>query len=797
MASRLSRVWPVSNIAMRAGVRLRLLAGILGVSLLTYLVWRAGPARLFASISALGWGLSLVIALGGVSHLVKTWAWRLTLLDEKHHASFARMLALRLGSEAVGQLGILGQAFGETLRVSLLGSTMPLASGITSVTLDRVFFILSGAVVSTLGLIAVLAILPLPHALSLYAGLFAFILLGVILVAAQAVRKRWTVFSGSARVLSRVRYFSGWLERKRSLIHLVENKLLDFYHHTPGVFWGSFALNLACHGAAVLEVYLILWLMGVKVSFIAALAVEALTKLVNVVGVFNPGNIGTYEGGNMLILRIFGLSASAGLTLAFTRRLRAIFWAAVGSLCLVVLSKSRKAAIPIAEQPTQTKQRGGRSNIAIILADSLNGGSFQSRLSEVGALPVLLRAILGAQKAGAARIILVVDETTRSVLVRDLQRTGRLPGSLEWFQAGAGQTSLPCLLGKLVGQGDERLILIAGDTTYHPSLHRRAAEWSEEADALALTTVNRLVGIYALSQDAAKDLAQRAPSGIDGIQELDAWLTVKHSVDREEVQADQWQRVLTPEDRLAAERKLDRWLVKPTDGVFARMNRRVSIPISRLLIRFPISPNMVTLFTLGVSLLAGMFFAFGGYLNMLFGALLSLFASILDGSDGEVARLKLQESDFGCWLETICDYLYYLFIFAGMTIGLVRSSGTRSYLVWGALLLFGAVASFFVTGLQRRRLTAGRPEQLLAIWQARAASRRSNPFLYFGRHTEFVVRRCFMPYALLFFALFNITQVVFILAALGANVVWMIALYSHLTFSATPPSTLASPRASA
>ncbi len=602
-------------------------------------------------------------------------------------------------------------------------------------------------------------------------------------------------FQGRARVLSRVRFFRRWIERERSLIHLVESKLLDFYHHTPGAFWGSFALNLACHGAAVFEVYLILWLMGVKMSFIAALAIEALTKLVNVVGIFNPGNIGTYEGGNMLIVKIFGLSAAAGLTLAFTRRLRAIFWAGVGTLCLVVLSKSGNAATSVAQKTTPTKQRGGP--IAIILANSLSGDpSFQSRLPEVGALPVLLRAILGAKKAGASRIIVVVAQATRFCVVRDLERTGRLPESVEWFQLGAGETSLATLLGQLVGV-EENLVLMAGDRTYYPSLHRRAAEWSGAADALALTSGNQLVGIHALSPALVTDLAHQAPSHIDSIEDLDAWLAPRHAIEREDVPADQWQRILTPQDCLAAERKLDRWLVKPTDGLFARMNRRVSIPISRQLIRFPITPNMVSLFTLGVSFLAGVYFAFGGYWNMLLGALLSVFASILDGCDGEVARLKLQESDFGCWLETICDYLYYLFVFAGMTIGLVRSSGSRGYLVWGGLLLFGAVASFVMTGLQRHRLAAGRPEQLLAIWQRKADSQRSNPFLYFGRHTEFVVRRCFMPYALLFFALFNITQVVFVLAALGANVVWLIALYSHHTFSRIQPSTVASPSAPA
>ena len=69
---------------------------------------------------------------------------------------------------------------------------------------------------------------------------------------------------------------------------------------------------------------------------------------------------------------------------------------------------------------------------------------------------------------------------------------------------------------------------------------------------------------------------------------------------------------------------------------------------------------------------------------MLIGAVLSVWSSILDGCDGEVARIKLQSSDFGCWLETVCDYLYYLFIFGGMSLGLTRTFGNRSYLAWGA-----------------------------------------------------------------------------------------------------------------
>ena len=110
---------------------------------------------------------------------------------------------------------------------------------------------------------------------------------------------------------------------------------------------------------------MILWLMGAKISFVAALATEAWTKMVNILGLFNPGNIGTYEGGTMLVAKMLGLSAAAGLTLGLTRRFRAIFWAAVGGLCLAILSRSKKRG------ETQDKSEAASDgHVAVVLADN-------------------------------------------------------------------------------------------------------------------------------------------------------------------------------------------------------------------------------------------------------------------------------------------------------------------------------------------------------------------------------------------------------------------------------------------
>ncbi|WP_433968556.1 lysylphosphatidylglycerol synthase domain-containing protein [Tunturiibacter gelidiferens] len=772
----------------------RAATAISGIALLACLIWRVGPGSLLENISTLGWGLALIVALGGVAHLVKTWAWRLTLTGGRGGVSFTRMLQLRLASEAPGQAGALGLMFGEGLRVSALGSKIPIDSRISSVTLDRAMFIASGAIVSLVGTVAALLVISLPHALRLYAVLFAVTLFGLLSVVALAMLNRWRFVSRSARVFCRLAFLRHRLETKLPLVYSVEKKLFDFHRYTPGLFWASLALNLVCHGMAVLEVYLVLWLMGVKIAFFGALAFEALTKLVNAVGVFNPANVGSYEGGNMIIAKMLGLTGAVGLSVAVARRLRAIFWAAVGGLCLFLLSKSKahgnsgESSKGVAKTP-QSRVDGEEANprfTTIIVANAFRGaGEAGSPLMRVGELPVPLRNILSVQKSVGSRIIVCVDPTTRSHVESELMGTGRLPYSVGWLKARS-DTPLSRLLKQIASEsGDDQMMLVEGNSVYHPALFRQAKEWSKNSDALALTANDQPIGIYALSADMALAAAKHCPSEVCSLDQLHAWLISTHSAECKPVDGSLWQRVLTLEDRAAAEAKLDRWLVKPTDGIFARMNRRISVPISRQLIKFPITPNMVSMFTLGVGVASGAFFACGGYWNVLAGAVLSVWASILDGCDGEVARLKLLESDFGCWLETVCDYLYYLLIFAGMAIGLIRTSDESMYLTWGILLLCGAVMSFLVTGLGRHRLATGRPEQYLRIWQAKAEGRRSNPILYFGRYTEFIVRRCFMPYVLLFFAVFNITKVVFFLAAIGANVVWLISLYSYCAFAFT------------
>jgi Lysylphosphatidylglycerol synthase TM region len=334
------------RIPPKAYLPLRIFAASVSAVLFAYLIWEAGPSKLWDNVVKLGWGFTWVLALAGVSHVARAWAWRLTLDDHKQKISFPRMLGLRLGAEAAGQLGIVGQTFGDSIRLSRLSPEIPRANGIASMTLDRGLYIATGIIVLIVGLVAALPMLSHSRVLRLYASLSVLVLIAFLLVMLLAVRKRWPVISGAARFFARAPFLKKWIEKRLALIESVEKTLLDLHHNTPRVFWASFLLNLASHCMSVMEICLVLWLMGVKFGVFSALVVEAMTKLLSVVGNINPGNFGTFEGGNMLIGKMFGLTGATGLALGLARRLRGFFWGAVGGICLLILTDQETTGMP-------------------------------------------------------------------------------------------------------------------------------------------------------------------------------------------------------------------------------------------------------------------------------------------------------------------------------------------------------------------------------------------------------------------------------------------------------------------
>ncbi len=136
---------------------------------------------------------------------------------------------------------------------------------------------------------------------------------------------------------------------------------------------------------------------------------------------------------------------------------------------------------------------------------------------------------------------------------------------------------------------------------------------------------------------------------------------------------------------------LDRLRGKPADGPVAHwFNRPISIRLSRVLATLPVTPNQISLFSFALSCLAAVLFASGSYLALIVGGLCAQAGSVIDGCDGEVARLKLMSSDYGGWFDAVLDRYADGFLLFGLTWYLTQGGANPSIWIVGFVAIIGS-----------------------------------------------------------------------------------------------------------
>ena len=142
--------------------------------------------------------------------------------------------------------------------------------------------------------------------------------------------------------------------------------------------------------------------------------------------------------------------------------------------------------------------------------------------------------------------------------------------------------------------------------------------------------------------------------------------------------------------------KAERYLMnllkgKIHDGPISRLlNRPVSIRCSKILVNFNFTPNQISIFSFLLSLFAAAFFAMGEYRYLAFGGIMAQLASIIDGCDGEVARLKYLSSNFGGWFDAVLDRYADAFLLFGLTWHVYSTNLSSLVVVIGFMAIIGS-----------------------------------------------------------------------------------------------------------
>ncbi len=112
--------------------------------------------------------------------------------------------------------------------------------------------------------------------------------------------------------------------------------------------------------------------------------------------------------------------------------------------------------------------------------------------------------------------------------------------------------------------------------------------------------------------------------------------------------------------------------------------RPLAYAFVRAVYRTPLTPNQVTMLSLGFGLGAAYCFAVGTAAALVWGALWYALANILDCADGQLARLQGSGTPLGRLVDGVADYISSVAIFLGIGIGLEASGASSWLLVVGA-----------------------------------------------------------------------------------------------------------------
>jgi phosphatidylglycerophosphate synthase len=425
-------------------------------------------------------------------------------------------------------------------------------------------------------------------------------------------------------------------------------------------------------------------------------------------------------------------------------------------------------------------------NSALIYVPSDTPEAMALATMKVAGVPLIVRGIMTLAQAGVEGVTLLIADSQRQKIESFLERYGdkRLP-SIEFISYDEPYRVSPAVVQRVAGGASERLLLVNANLLFDQGLmremralplgDREIVRCKEGAHPRPVLDVPRDIW------QSLEEFTAERPRSIESC--------LKHLRDT----ADHRIANLTPDvhtfllrsvrDRAVAEKSLAEAIRHSMIAPIAKyINKRISLPISLFLCKLWVNPNTITGINIVIGLFAGVFVADGhSYWMILLGAVLFQVASIVDGCDGEVAKLTFRCTKFGQYADSLSDTLSLGAFLVGIMAGYWRSTHSPiAFYVGGVMLVNTAITLFWIVHYLRKNTQSA---SMVTFDKVYLRNLTNQPrwllgFIKFGKYTlkKDVYSFCFLAFAVfgvlywwLFITAFGVTLAATILTYLNVQ----------------------------
>jgi hypothetical protein len=302
------------------------IAALVAVVLFAWVIVHIGVPVLVREFTAMRIALPIVLVLSTCRLVLQTITWSASLKGQGISVARTKLIGVRLASQSMGYLTVLGPFVSEPMKIKLLDTSRD--PTIAATFLDDGVYWFASVLVAVSGIVC----LPLvaTHVTS-YRGIAALLTLASVVL---VITRRKPILSGVVRAFGK--RAPSWLAQAEKFEASIRTYRLDQRALVSRMFW----IDSACQLLIASEVVVVLWSLHLPVHFFAVLAIEGVTRALKLVSGWIPARLGSDEGGAISAFAMTGLSPVLGLALALTRRIRDLLWALIGIVWLAWSSPS-------------------------------------------------------------------------------------------------------------------------------------------------------------------------------------------------------------------------------------------------------------------------------------------------------------------------------------------------------------------------------------------------------------------------------------------------------------------------
>ena len=313
------------------------LTAIAGIALFAWLVWTY-PREIWTGFQKIGWGLAIIVALGGLRFATRAAAWMLCI-EPPHALGFTRAFAAVVCGDSVGNVTPLGPLASEPTKIACVRGHIPIGPALTALAIENVIYTLTVGAMIAAGAAALLLSVDLPVQLREVSQIAIAAIVAVFVAVAWVLWRRPAIVT-TLRPVARIA--GPRLDKLRAM----EGEVLTFASRRRQTIIPLVGLELSFHALGVIEKHLTLWLiLGAPPPLLSSFIVETADRLITVAFKFLPFQVGVGEAGTGLVTKLLGLGGPAGVTVSIVRKARMGIWSLIGTALLVQRGLAPRAVL--------------------------------------------------------------------------------------------------------------------------------------------------------------------------------------------------------------------------------------------------------------------------------------------------------------------------------------------------------------------------------------------------------------------------------------------------------------------